>query len=88
MGDKAIFLRRLGTAERLHAPDLMLLRTDWQLEPTRDQPQFKAIEARVNFPPDHIWIARGVAAVVETVSRSAAKQPLVLTCLSLIIPYN
>jgi hypothetical protein len=51
MGDKAISLQWLGTAERLHAPGLMLLRTDWQLDPTRDQPQFKEIEARVNFPP-------------------------------------
>jgi hypothetical protein len=88
MGDKAIFLRGLGTAERLHAPGLMLFRAIRRLEPIRDQPQFKAIEARMNFPPDHISIAHGVAGVVETVSRFAAKQPLVLTCVSLIIPYN
>jgi serine/threonine-protein kinase len=50
-GDTVRSLQWLTTAERLHAPGLMQLRADWQLGPIRSEPQFKAIEARMNFPP-------------------------------------
>jgi TolB-like protein len=50
-GDKVRSLQWLSTAERLRVPSLMQLRADWQLDPIRDEPQYKAIEARVNFPP-------------------------------------
>jgi tetratricopeptide (TPR) repeat protein len=50
-GDKVRSLQWLSTAERLRVPSLMQLRADWQLDPIRDEPQYKTIEARVNFPP-------------------------------------
>jgi len=50
-GDKAESLRWLNTAQRLHSPGLQSLRVDWELDPIRNEPEFKAIEARMNFPP-------------------------------------
>jgi tetratricopeptide (TPR) repeat protein len=50
-GDKAKSLQWLGTAERLRAPSLMMLRVDWQLDPIRDEPTFKSIEARTIVAP-------------------------------------
>jgi hypothetical protein len=44
-------LRWLNTAQRLHSPGLQSLRVDWELDPIRNEPEFKAIEARMNFPP-------------------------------------
>jgi hypothetical protein len=32
-------------------PLLQLLKVDWQLDPIRHEPQFKAIVAQLNFPP-------------------------------------
>jgi TolB-like protein/tetratricopeptide (TPR) repeat protein len=50
-GDKVRSFQWLTTAERLRAPGLMQLKSDWQLDPIRDEPEFKAIAARLNFPP-------------------------------------
>jgi TolB-like protein len=44
-------LQWLSTAERLRDPDLQLLKVDWLLDPIRNEPQFKVIETRMNFPP-------------------------------------
>jgi TolB-like protein/tetratricopeptide (TPR) repeat protein len=49
-GNKAESLRWLNTAQRLHSPGLQSLRVDWELDPIRNTPEFKAIEARMNFP--------------------------------------
>jgi hypothetical protein len=32
-------------------PGLQMLKVNWYLDPIRGEPQFKAIEARMNFPP-------------------------------------
>jgi TolB-like protein/tetratricopeptide (TPR) repeat protein len=50
-GDKTAALQWLAKAEELHDPDLHLLKVDLLLDPIRNEPQFKAIEARMNFPP-------------------------------------
>jgi TolB-like protein len=50
-GDTAKALQWLDTAEKLHDPGLPNLKTDWLLDPIRNEPQFKAIDARMNFPP-------------------------------------
>jgi len=50
-GDKAAALRWLTEAERLHSFDLLFMKMDWTLDPIRNEPQFKAIEARLHFPP-------------------------------------
>jgi len=50
-GDRAASLRWLTTAERLRSPGLSALRVYWELDPIRSDPQFKAIEARMNLPP-------------------------------------
>jgi TolB-like protein len=50
-GDKAAALQWLTTAERFRQTELMNMRADWEFDPIRDEPQFKAIEARMNFPP-------------------------------------
>jgi tetratricopeptide (TPR) repeat protein len=50
-GNTALALQWLATAEHLHDPFLQLLRVDWMLDPIRNTPQFKALEARMNFPP-------------------------------------
>jgi serine/threonine-protein kinase len=49
--DKPKSLQWLATAQRLASPNLQSLRVDWQLDPIRSEPQFKAIEARMNMPP-------------------------------------
>ena len=50
-GDKASALLWLTRAERVRAPDLVWLKVDWRLDPIRNERQFKAIEARMHFPP-------------------------------------
>ena len=50
-GNVANALQWLGKAEKLRDPLLWLLRIDWQLDPLRNEPEFKAILARMNFPP-------------------------------------
>jgi tetratricopeptide (TPR) repeat protein len=44
-------LNWLATSERLRDPALQRLRVDWLLDPVRQEPQFKALERRLNFPP-------------------------------------
>jgi TolB-like protein/Flp pilus assembly protein TadD len=51
LGNKATALRTLEGAERSRESGLQGLRVNWELDPIRDEPQFKAIEARMNFPP-------------------------------------
>jgi len=51
LGDKADALRTLERSERLRESGLQGLRVNWELDPIRNEPQFKAIEARMNFPP-------------------------------------
>jgi thioredoxin-like negative regulator of GroEL len=50
-GNRASALHWLAEAERLHDAALPELRVDSLLDPIRNEPQFKAIEARLNFPP-------------------------------------
>jgi TolB-like protein len=50
-GDKANALQWLTTAARLHDPGLLYLKVNWLLDPIRNEPEFKALEARMNFPP-------------------------------------
>jgi serine/threonine-protein kinase len=50
-GNKAAALQWLSRAEQLRDPRLQLLRVFSGLDPIRQEPQFKAIEARLNFPP-------------------------------------
>jgi|HubBroStandDraft_1064217.scaffolds.fasta_scaffold12111_2 TolB-like protein/tetratricopeptide (TPR) repeat protein len=50
-GDKPAALRWLSKAAELRDPSLPTLRVDWMLDPIRDEPGYKAIEARMNFPP-------------------------------------
>jgi TolB-like protein/tetratricopeptide (TPR) repeat protein len=47
----ATALRWLAKAEQLRDPLLWLLKIDWQLDPLRNEPEFRAIVARMNFPP-------------------------------------
>jgi tetratricopeptide (TPR) repeat protein len=50
-GDKVAALQSLAGAERIRSPCLQGIKVDWQLDPIRNEPQFKALEARMNFPP-------------------------------------
>jgi TolB-like protein/Flp pilus assembly protein TadD len=50
-GDNVEALQWLSKAERLRDPGLVDMKVDWQLDPIRNEPQFKAIEARMRFPP-------------------------------------
>jgi serine/threonine-protein kinase len=50
-GDVANALQWLTKAEERRDPLLWLLRIDWQLDPIRNEAGFKAIVARMNFPP-------------------------------------
>ena len=49
-GDPELALRWLRTAESLRIPDLVFLRSDWQLDPIRGAPEFKALERRLDIP--------------------------------------
>ena len=50
-GDVASAMQWLTKAEERRDPLLWLLRIDWQLDPVRNEPGYKAIVARMNFPP-------------------------------------
>ena len=50
-GEAAPALQWLSKAQQLRDPAFQLLRVDWTLDPIRNEPQFKAIEAWMNFPP-------------------------------------
>jgi tetratricopeptide (TPR) repeat protein len=50
-GNGAAALQWLRTAEQLHDPGLSWMKVDWELDPIRNDAQFKAIEARLKFPP-------------------------------------
>jgi tetratricopeptide (TPR) repeat protein len=50
-GDNRAALDWLATAERTHASALAILKTSWLLDPVRNEPAFKALEQRLNFPP-------------------------------------
>jgi TolB-like protein/Flp pilus assembly protein TadD len=50
-GDKEAALAWLTKAEQLRDPAFQSLRVDSSFDPIRSEPQFKAIEARLNFPP-------------------------------------
>jgi hypothetical protein len=50
-GDTASALQWMLKGERLRDPMFQLLKVWWQLDPIRHDPQFKAILARMNFPP-------------------------------------
>jgi serine/threonine-protein kinase len=50
-GNTAEALRWLAAAERLHAQGLQTLKVDWLLDPIRNQPEFKALERRLDLPP-------------------------------------
>jgi TolB-like protein/tetratricopeptide (TPR) repeat protein len=50
-GDTVAALRWLTIAERARDAGLIFLKVDWSLDPLRNDPQFKSILARMNFPP-------------------------------------
>lgn len=50
-GDAAAALAWLDKAERRHDPALQSLRVSYLLDPVRERPEYKAIEARLNLPP-------------------------------------
>jgi tetratricopeptide (TPR) repeat protein len=50
-GDKEAALAWLTKAEQLRDPAFQSLRVESSFDPIRNEPQFKAIEARLNFPP-------------------------------------
>jgi TolB-like protein/Tfp pilus assembly protein PilF len=49
--DRRAAVESLRAAVRLHDPGLMLLRVEWMLDPIRNEPEFKALERQLNFPP-------------------------------------
>jgi serine/threonine-protein kinase len=50
-GDKRAALDWLATAERTRAWPLANLKVEWLLDPVRGEPEFQALEKRLNFPP-------------------------------------
>jgi tetratricopeptide (TPR) repeat protein len=50
-GDSAAALRWLAKAERVCRANLATLKVDWMFDPVRSQPQFEALERRLDFPP-------------------------------------
>jgi hypothetical protein len=50
-GDTRSALDWLATAERTRAAALATLKVTWFLDPIRNEPEFKALERRLNFPP-------------------------------------
>jgi serine/threonine-protein kinase len=51
LGDKARALQWLSKAERVRDTGLGYIKVQWQLDPIRNEPQFKALVARMKFPP-------------------------------------
>jgi tetratricopeptide (TPR) repeat protein len=50
-GDKAEALQWLNKADKLGGESIQYIRVDPLLDPIRDDPEYKAIEARQRFPP-------------------------------------
>jgi TolB-like protein len=50
-GNKPAALQWLAKAEQIRSPKLEALKVDWELDSIRNEPLFKAIELRMNFPP-------------------------------------
>ena len=50
-GDKSLALEMLAKAEQQRDSTFQVLHVYWALDPIRNEPQFKAIEARMHFPP-------------------------------------
>ena len=50
-GDPAAALRWLATAERVSRASLLYLKVDWMFDPVRGEPQFQALEQRLNLLP-------------------------------------
>jgi tetratricopeptide (TPR) repeat protein len=50
-GDKRSALQWLAVAERTRASALQGLKVNWSLAPLRGEPEFEALEARLDFPP-------------------------------------
>lgn len=50
-GDPTAALRWLATAEHVSRPSLLALKVDWMFDPVRSQPQFQALEQRLNLLP-------------------------------------
>ena len=50
-GNKPAALQWLSQSERQRDSGLAPLRVSWLFDPIRNEPQFRAIEARMNFPP-------------------------------------
>jgi len=50
-GNKAAAMQWLVTAERVHDPNLIQIKVDEELDPIRNEPEFQALLARMNFPP-------------------------------------
>jgi serine/threonine-protein kinase len=50
-GDPGTALLWLATGERLRRASLVGIKVDWMFDPIRNQPQFQALERRLNFPP-------------------------------------
>jgi len=50
-GDRRLALEMLARAEQQRDSAFQVLRVYWALDPIRNEPEFKAIEARMNFPP-------------------------------------
>jgi hypothetical protein len=50
-GNSAAALNELEQAAQQRDSGLQVIRVAWVLDPLRNEPQFKAIEARMNFPP-------------------------------------
>jgi tetratricopeptide (TPR) repeat protein len=50
-GDTRASLNWLATAEITHASALEALKVAWLLDPIRSEPEFRALEERMNFPP-------------------------------------
>ncbi len=50
-GDRPAALQWLSKAAELRDPTLPTLKVDWMLDPIRAEPGYKAIEAKMNFPP-------------------------------------
>jgi adenylate cyclase len=51
LGNTAAALAELAKAYQERDAAFQLLRVAWELDPLRNEPQFKAIEAQMNFPP-------------------------------------
>jgi hypothetical protein len=44
-------MKWLASAVTTEDPNLLILKVDWMLGPIRNEPEFMALERRMNFPP-------------------------------------